>query len=358
MRNFKIIKFTALSIIIVLMFLNVACSSQSTNTTTSNTSTSGGTANNASKKTITWEYFGFMAPTNVMLQQAKEFAEEVKKKTNGQLEIIVRPGGELPYNVAEVPVVVGKGQVQMGDNLVAYSSGLLKVGPISTLPFLSQTFDETKKVRDVLKPYVEKEYNEFGATVLYSYPWPQQQLWGSGEPIKSLNDVNGKKMRVVGAEWGDLIKMLGGIPVTVGPTEVPTAIERGVMDGFHTAATTVATNGWQEFTKWEYKADISVGGISYIIANKKAMDELPDDLRNAIIEVAKQHEEKIWADMPKIDEENQKKLADSGIKVFQASPEDRKKGSEMLSSYWNEWAAKRSPIAVEALAKVREALGK
>jgi TRAP-type C4-dicarboxylate transport system substrate-binding protein len=47
-----------------------------------------------------------------------------------------------------------------------------------------------------------------------------------------------------------------------------------------------------------------------------------------------------------------------GKKMYQASDADRAKAANTMKPYWPEWAKSAGPDAVEALQKVREALGK
>ena len=60
-----------------------------------------------------WDIYVVTGVTHPITLRYKEFAEEVKKATNGKLEIVVRPAGELPFRATEVVKVAGDGQVQI-----------------------------------------------------------------------------------------------------------------------------------------------------------------------------------------------------------------------------------------------------
>jgi TRAP-type C4-dicarboxylate transport system substrate-binding protein len=86
----------------------------------------------AQPKPVTWDFVlnaGLMHPVAVM---EKEFVDEVKKRTNGQLDIVLRPPGELPYKLPEYLRVVGKGNVQMGDVYMGFLGGELGHGHLVT----------------------------------------------------------------------------------------------------------------------------------------------------------------------------------------------------------------------------------
>ncbi|MBI2527900.1 MAG: hypothetical protein HYY95_11300 [Candidatus Rokubacteria bacterium] len=56
-----------------------------------------------------WDLVLYVGITHPVAQYFKEFAGEVKKRTRGELEIVVRPSGELPYKITEIARVVGQG---------------------------------------------------------------------------------------------------------------------------------------------------------------------------------------------------------------------------------------------------------
>lgn len=55
---------------------------------------------------------------------------------------------------------------------------------------------------------------------------------------------------------------------------------------------------------------------------------------------------------------SQKTLADAGYVLTQAKPAEVAKAVETMTPYWDEWAKSRGPEVVEALGKVRAALGR
>jgi TRAP-type C4-dicarboxylate transport system substrate-binding protein len=52
-----------------------------------------------------------------------------------------------------------------------------------------------------------------------------------GEPVKTVEDLKGKKVRVGGNVTGRIISALGGTPVQLPPTEAQQAMSAGVADG-------------------------------------------------------------------------------------------------------------------------------
>ena len=70
---------------------------------------------------------------------------------------------------------------------------------------------------------------------LATYNYPLQVVW-SRKPINSLADMKGQKLPVTSPEQAEYVKRLGGLPVTIGPSEVPSALDRGVVDGVFTAS--------------------------------------------------------------------------------------------------------------------------
>ena len=56
--------------------------------------------------------------------------------------------------------------------------------------------------------------------------------------------------------------------------------------------------------------------------------------------------------------ESQQTLTGAGYTMTKAKPEDAAKVADTMKPYWDEWAKTRGPDVVEALAKVRAALGR
>ena len=95
--------------------------------------------------------------------------------------------------------------------------------------------------------------------------------------ITSPADFKGKKFRV-SPVYVPLVKALGGVPVNMKPSDVYTALERGIVDGYGWAYLGVKDFGWYEVSKYVidhpfYSLDTS------ILFNKKVWDGLPADIR-------------------------------------------------------------------------------
>jgi TRAP-type transport system periplasmic protein len=300
-----------------------------------------------------WNFYMHQsAPNFATSRGAKLFTEQVEKATNGELKIRLHLAGTLQINASNITQAVGENVVQIGDDL--FNSGNIAVAGIPRLPMLIQSYDDFAKADAVLKPYIEKAFAQKGSTVLASYTYPLQFVWGR-KKLASLDDIKGMKLRVAQPEQGELVRRFGGVSITMSAPEVPSALDRGVVDGIFTAG--VGAVLWKDLLKFGYVLIVNVNN-SYFIANtdayRKLSPQLQDQLRKAAEDGAR------WdQDTMKTEEaESVQLLKSAGYTFTPAKPEEIMRAVDAMRPYWDEWAKARGPGVVEALGKVRAALGR
>ena len=292
------------------------------------------------------------APNFATSRGAKLFTEQVEKATNGELKIRLHLAGTLQINASNITQAVGENVVQIGDDL--FNSGNIAVAGIPRLPMLIQSSEDFAKADAVLKSYIEKAFAQKGSTVLASYTYPLQFVWGR-KKLASLDDIKGMKLRVAQPEQGELVRRFGGVSITMSAPEVPSALDRGVVDGIFTAG--VGAVLWKDLLKFGYVLIVNVNNSYFIVntdAYRKLSPQLQDQLRKAAEDGAR------WdQDTMKTEEaESVQLLKSAGYTFTQAKPDEITRAVDTMRPYWGEWAKARGPEVVEALGKVRAALGR
>jgi TRAP-type transport system periplasmic protein len=300
-----------------------------------------------------WNFYMHQsAPNFATSRGAKLFTEEIDKATNGDLKVRLHLSGTLQINASNITQAVGENVVQIGDDL--FNSGNIPVAGIPRLPMLIQSYDDFAKADAVLKPYIEKAFGQKGSTVLASYTYPLQFAWGK-KKIEALDDLKGLKMRVAQPEQGEFVRKFGGTSITMSAPEVPSALDRGVVDGIFTAG--VGAVLWKDLLKYGYVLIVNVNN-SYFIANtdayKKLSPDLQDKLRKAAQGTARWNQET----MQNEEAESVQTLTGMGYVFTKAKPDEVNRAVDAMKPYWDDWAKSRGPEIVEALGKVRAALGR
>ena len=300
-----------------------------------------------------WNFYMHQsAPNFATSRGAKLFTEEIEKATNGELKVRLHLAGTLQINASNITQAVGENVVQIGDDL--FNSGNIPVAGIMRLPMLVQSYEDFAKADAVLKPYIAKTFGQKGSTVLASYTYPMQFVWGR-KKLESLDDIKGMKLRVAQPEQGEFVRRFGGTSITMSAPEVPSALDRGVVDGIFTAG--VGAVLWKDLLKYGYVLIINVNN-SYFIANTEAYNKLSPDLQAKLRKVAEESARWDQDTMKKEELDSVQTLRALGYTFTNAKPEEVARAVETMKPYWDEWAKSRGPEIVEALAKVRTALGR
>lgn len=165
-------------------------------------------------------------------------------------------------------------------------------------------------------------------------------------PVKKPKDLAGKKIRVFPA-ISPIVKALGAVPVLMPMPDIYTAMERGVVDGFSmTTIGFVKGFSWHEVTKYMINPPFYRGSVA-VLVNPKRWNQLGKSLQDEIMkwkyDEFDPERESIY---DKFGAAQTKLVVDSGVKVIEFSPEDRKAYSQLAyDAAWKKVIAKSPVIA-------------
>jgi TRAP-type C4-dicarboxylate transport system substrate-binding protein len=153
-------------------------------------------------------------------------------------------------------------------------------------------------------------------------------------PVKNpRTDFKGRKIRTLDT-YDSFLNALGTAGVVVPRTDIYTAMERGVIEGFLSNAPLVISLGQQEVIKYIIMPSLYSGPCSMDV-NLTVWKKLPKDLQDLLANTMAEFERKydpVWA---KYDEEARAKLRAAKVQEITFSPEDTKWYVDL--AYSTEW---------------------
>jgi len=245
-------------------------------------------------------------------QNIRQFAEDVKTATDGELDIVVHAGGSLIKH-KEIARAVRSRQVPIGEVFVGILGNEDLVYKLDNLPFLATNFDQAKKLYTASKATIEKKLDKDGMMLLYSVPWSPQGIY-SKKAINSIEDVEGGKMRAYSSTLSQLAVFLKVSPTTVQTVEIPQAFSTGIIDMMITSPTTgVSSQSWDYVSHYtDVQAWIPK---NMVIVNKRAFKRLDKNVQRALLTAAADAELRGWEMAQKETASKTQILAKKGMQV-------------------------------------------
>lgn len=217
----------------------------------------------------------------------ENFAKIVNEMTDGRLQVKVYGAGELVGGL-EVFDAVKNGTAEIGHSGAYYWKGKIPAAQMFTaIPFGMnvQEMNGWLHYGGGLQLW-EELYEPHGLVPMAGGSTGIQMAGWFKKEITSVDDFKGLKMRIPGLA-GEVIKRMGGVPVTMPGGELFTALQTGAIDatewvgpyndmafGFYKAANYYYYSPWHE-----------PGATLEFIFNKQQLESLPKDIQ-AIVRVA------------------------------------------------------------------------
>ncbi len=163
---------------------------------------------------------------------AKQFADNVAKRTNGEIKIALYPNNALgsPPEVLEQVVLGAVDMSLSGQDQIAKHVRLFDA---VSIPFSIDGYDHMDRILDgPFKEWAAPEVEKVGLVYLSSWEWGFRQITNSKRPILTPDDVVGLKIRTPPAmSYQAAIEALGGNVQTISFSELVMAMRQGVVDG-------------------------------------------------------------------------------------------------------------------------------
>ena len=230
-------------------------------------------------------------------QGAERFAALVKERTGGKVVIQVKSGGEYGTE-QEVWQQLSIGGIDFARlSLSVLAADLPKLNVLQ-LPCLYEDAAHMWRVLD--GPIGEEFLRVFAERDMVGLSWYDAgaRSFYARQPVRSLNDLQGKTIRVQDSQIViDMIRLLGAVPETTAYSDVYSALETGQIDA--------AENNWPAYYSMEhykvaryYMADEHSRVPEVQLASGRTWDALPEEYRQILQACARasaQYERQLWA---------------------------------------------------------------
>ncbi|MFN3744373.1 MAG: TRAP transporter substrate-binding protein DctP [Hyphomicrobiaceae bacterium] len=282
---------------------------------------------------------------SVLGQNVQMFKEEVEKATNGEIEIQIFDSGSL-YQDKDVPKAVGSGQIEMGVASLARYVGDVPAADVFYIPAL---FDSDTKLRAAVAPGspvrgpLDTAIAKTGARVLWWQAYGSTILLTKGEPLKSPEELKGKKVRVFGKLLGTWVQANGGSPVNVAGSEQYMAYQRGTVDIGMTAPDTIKSR-----KMWEVMKSVTLAGQAavefVVVINDKAWGKLTPAQQEIISKASVRAEQTLRDQFAKIAQEAIEAGKANGMTIHTPSPEEAAKWRASADAVRDAFLAGAGPL--------------
>lgn len=289
--------------------------------------------------------------SNFHTKNIRQFADEINKKSEGKLTITVHSNGSLLKH-PEIKRAVQTGQVPIGEVLISSLANESPLYAFDSNPFLADSYDESRKLWSVAKPFLVKRLNGQGITLLYSVPWPPQGIY-SKKPLLSIADLKGTKFRTYSPTTSRFAELIGAVPTTVQAPEIPQAFRTGLVDAMITSGSTgVDTQAWDYLTHY-YDVQAFLPQ-NMVIVSKVALDALDPKTKKVVLDAAAAAEQRGFEASKAENDKVVQTMADHGIKVQKASPTLRDELKGIGSKMTDEWVKRAGPDGEAIVAGFRK----
>ncbi|MCF7936123.1 MAG: TRAP transporter substrate-binding protein DctP [Synergistales bacterium] len=266
----------------------------------------------AAEPEYTLRFAGSYAPDHPGTATQYAIAEEVAEKTDGKVKIEVYPASQLGDYVQVYEDVI-RGSVDMG---YFYITGQYnQMLEICSMPYLTTSWEGLK---DVFSPgsfwyeTYEEAHAKVGVQLLGVYVDSFISLATVKEPADPFDPEANHEIlvRIPPSElYKVTMKDLNYDTVTINWSDLYTAMQTGVCDGYIGGTASLNYFTFRDLIKNFFPVRMFVENVSYIM-NKDLFEEMPEEYSRIILEACQKQASKSIVEARKQEEKYQRKLAE------------------------------------------------
>jgi TRAP-type C4-dicarboxylate transport system substrate-binding protein len=241
---------------------------------------------------VDWKMHIVWVPARPEAQAYQRFADLVNERAKGKLNIALHSGGSLGIKDVDLLRVLPPGNViQIAGLYPGYMTRDLPEYAVTVPPGVIKDAETLVKILPALTKIYQETYDKWGIKLLgyVAHPVRDTHIYCK-EPINSLAQLKGKKLRVWEKFHVQTFDALGVAGQVIGQNDLYLAMQTGVVD------CAVYPIGFANTISLQEVAPNAAYLFPYVlhplnlIVSKKAFDSLPADVQKVVQDAAQQVE--------------------------------------------------------------------
>ncbi|MFC4485959.1 TRAP transporter substrate-binding protein DctP [Tepidiphilus baoligensis] len=264
-----------------------------------------------------------VATTHWKTRYMNEFAEQVAKRSKGEVKVKIFTAGQL-YNDQDALAALGTGAVHMVWPVSVRIETIEPRTGVINLPFaVSDSMMNNSCFMSGLSGLMSSYVEPRNLRILGFLRTADLMFVLRDREVKRMEDLKGMKIRVTGGRvFLETMRSLQISPVSMAASEMSTALAQGAIDGVFTSPA-----GWAEMIGITGKYGWYVPGFSLttysIVVDKGWFDSLPATHRTAIVDAIADISPRQWQEVKAEDDTLIQKMIDQGAVFHVADDQER-----------------------------------
>jgi TRAP-type C4-dicarboxylate transport system substrate-binding protein len=222
------------------------------------------------------------------------WVKQVEEASKGRIKIEVFPSQTLLKGL-DMWKGVKSGIADIGWCVQGYWPEQTPLSDALSLPFLpAKTAEQGSSMAWQLYekfPSIQKEYGEIQPLVLYT--GSPNFLVTSKKQVKTLDDMKGLKLRVLGGPPTEMVKALGAVPTLIPMPDMYQSLDKGVVDGGLLPWEAIHGFRLYEVAKYVTVAPFYLAYFT-VCANRAKIQSMPKDLQAILMAKGGLEGSKFW----------------------------------------------------------------
>ncbi|WP_300270651.1 TRAP transporter substrate-binding protein [Halomonas sp.] len=278
----------------------------------------------------------------------REFADDVREATDGELDITVHSNGSL-IGHAEIKNSVRRGIVPMGELIMSRLANENPIFEVDAVPYLAASYEEAWELWEASREIIAEELEQQGLRLLFAVPWPPQGIY-TNQAVESGDDLKNLSMRAYNTASERIAQLVGAVPTQVEVPDIPTAFSTGRVEAMITSPATGA-----DTKAWDYLSHFNHAQLwlpkNMIIVSERAFSRLDETTQQALLDAAAEAETRGWEMSRQETDDAIAVLEENGIEVSEPSEaltEKLREVGETMTQEWVERAGEQGQAILEA----------
>jgi TRAP-type C4-dicarboxylate transport system substrate-binding protein len=280
----------------------------------------------------------FVPTNNPMVATSLWYRDRVNKASEGNLTIDI-VGGPEAIHAMDQPNAIATGVVDMLIGCpAAYFEPMMPEALALGINGLTSWEERETGFYDLFDTIFQKKANSKYIGKTYS---SEPFEFFTNSPLNKPEDLSGLRIRTMPL-YEPLVKAYGGSPSSMPLTDVYTAMERGVVDGYMIVCPVALGFKLYEVTKYGLKTGVYASEPVTLI-NLDKWNKLSKSQQDLLLDVHKKMEPEATEYMLDLDGKAWKKFEASGMKITEFTPSDAESFRKTASKVGWDYVTKRCP---------------